>query len=174
MSKRLNSGLAINPERELRLFRTMAAKGEHLIGTSYAGHGWEFEPGEKEDVIFDMVNEADADDDFFAMCKEGGWTHVISLADTHIFKAQPGTVALHTDDGLKVEALESRRNAFAKASAVSIVIFIAVFLLIENVDWYRIIEVLLGVSAVFVLVYSVIPLIGYQIKLVRARKLLEG
>lgn len=171
--KRMSSGLAFRPERELQVFREMALKGEHLSGTAMAGHGWEFTPGEKEDVIFDMTTEADADEEFFAMCKEAGWTHVLSLSDTHIFKAAPGTVALHTDDELEAEVLESRRNMFAKSSAVTAVIFIAVFLLISNVNWPNIIEVVLGVAAIFVVVYTWLPLIGFQFKLIKARKKLE-
>ena len=64
MAKRWSGGLAFSPERELQVFREMALKGEHLTGTAMAGHGWEFTPGEKEDVIFDMTTEPDADDDF--------------------------------------------------------------------------------------------------------------
>ena len=173
MAKRWSGGLAFSPERELQVFREMALKGEHLTGTAMAGHGWEFTPGEKEDVIFDMTTESDADDDFFAMCKQAGWTHVLSVADTHIFKAAPGTVALHTDEQLETEILENQRNRFAKASVVSIVIFIAVFLLIANVEWPNIIEVVLGVAAIFLVVYTWMPLLGFQTKLVKARKQLD-
>src|SRR5699024_7905473 len=138
-------GLAFSPERELQVFREMALKGEHLTGTAMAGHGWEFTPGEKEDVIFDMTTEPDADDHFFTMCKQAGWTHLLSVADTHIFTAAPGTVALQTDERLDPEILESQRTRYAKSCAVFIVIFISVFLRIANGEWSNIIEDDLGV-----------------------------
>lgn len=173
MSKRMSLGLAFKPERDLQMFRDMALKGEHLTGTAYANHGWEFTPGEKEDVIFDMTNQANVDEDFFAMCKEAGWTHVLSLGDTHIFKAAPGTVALHTDEALEAEVLETQRNIFAKASAITAVILIVVLLLITNVEWFNIIEVVITVAALFLVVYSWLPLLGYQTKLIKARRKLE-
>lgn len=170
MSKRLSTGLAINPQRELRLFRKMALQGEHLTGTSYAGHGWEFTPGEKEDAIFDMTTEHDANEDFFTMCQQAGWNHVLTVGDTHIFKAAPGTVGLHTEDELTSEVLEKQRNSFAKTSVITAVIFAAVVVLIANVDWPNFLEVALCVITMIPLVYSVVPLIGYQTKVMKARR----
>ena len=173
MAKRWSGGLAFSPERELQVFREMALKGEHLTGTAMAGHGWEFTPGEKEDVIFDMTTEPDADDDFFTMCKQAGWTHVLSVADTHIFKAAPSTVALHTDEQLETEILENQRNRFAKAAAVSAVIFIAVLLLIANVELYMVLEVAIIVASLLPVVYTWMPLLGFQTKLMKARSQLD-
>ena len=173
MTKRWSGGLAFSPERELQLFRDMALKGEHLTGTAFAGHGWEFTSGEKEDVIFDMTTEADADEDFFAMCKEAGWTHVLSLEHTHIFKAPQDTVALHTDAELAAEVLESQRNTFAKASAISAVLLIAAVLLLANVEWLAVIEVLIMVVALIIAVYTWLPLVGFHNKLMKARKQVE-
>ena len=174
MAKRWSSGLAFQPERELRLFRDMALKGEHLSGTAMAGHGWQFTPGEKENVIFDMTTDPEADENFFAMCKEAGWNHVLSLTDTHIFKAPPGTVALHTDDELEVEVLENQRNLFAKYSAISAVFLAAAVLLTMNVEWYMVVEVAIMVLALLPVVYTWMPLVGFQSKLSKARKTMEG
>lgn len=95
------------------------------------------------------------------------------MADTHIFKAAPSTVALHTDEQLEVEVLKNQRNRFAKASAVSAVLFIAVFLLIANVKLYMVLEVAIIVASLLPVVYTWMPLLGFQTKLMKARRQLD-
>ena len=88
-------------------------------------------------------------------------------------KLPPSTVALHTDEQLETEILENQRNRFAKAAAVSAVIFIAVFLLIANVELYMVLEVAIIVASLLPVVYTWMPLLGFQTKLMKARSQLD-
>ena len=74
---------------------------------------------------------------------------------------------------LETEILENQRNRFAKAAAVSAVIFIAVFLLIANVELYMVLEVAIIVASLLPVVYTWMPLLGFQTKLMKARSQLD-
>ena len=97
-----------------------------------------------------------------------------ALTDSHRYTTlTDATVALHTDEQLETEILENQRNRFAKAAAVSAVIFIAVFLLIANVELYMVLEVAIIVASLLPVVYTWMPLLGFQTKLMKARSQLD-
>ena len=162
---KMNSGLAFNQERELRMFAEMAAKGKKLVGLGALGHGWRFVDAEPEQVVFDIAYEDEPSPDYFDIFAAAGWTHVFSAGNIHIFKAKPGTAPVHTALESKREELTRLRGRFAKASVVTALALVVVLLVLSRVTWPSAVEVVLVTVFIVPFVYSVFPLIGFQARL---------
>ena len=97
--KRLTSeGIAFSEKKDLQKLREHATQG--WIVKRYKGMGYELEEGQPEDVIFSIdVNRLakGEEEEYFEMFLAGGWEHVCSSYDTHLFKATPGTPPIYTD-----------------------------------------------------------------------------
>ena len=164
----MSAGLAFEPEKDLARFAEMAAQGKHLAGTANLGHGWRFVDGEPEDVVFDLAHESDPDADYLEYFRAAGWTHVLTTADVHIFKATPGTPPVHTGEQTRREELLGERNRFATWSLAALLVFVAVGFAISRTDWNPWLEMALLFAAFVPVVYTVMPLMGYWY---RSRKL---
>lgn len=93
-----SEGIAFSEKKDLQKLRAFAAQG--WIVKRYKGMGYELEQGPKEDVIFSIdVHQLGKgeDEEYFAMFLAGGWEHVCSSYNTHLFKAKPGTPPIYTD-----------------------------------------------------------------------------
>jgi len=93
-----SNGLAFFEELDMKKLSKKAAKGWHLKRFRFAGY--ELEKGDAEDVIYNIdyrTLPADEKDEYFELFAFGGWTHVCSSADMHIFKATPGTTPIYSD-----------------------------------------------------------------------------
>lgn len=157
----MSAGLAFEPEKDLASFAEMAAKGKHLAGTAKMGHGWRFVDGETEDVVFDLARESHADAEYFECFRAAGWTHVLTAADVHFFKAVPGTPPVHSGEETRREELLGERNRFAVWSLAALLVVVAVGFAISRTNWNPWLEMALLVAALVPVVYTVMPLMGF-------------
>ena len=157
----MSAGLAFEPEKDLATFAAMAAQGKRLAGTAKLGHGWRFVDSEPEDVVFDLTYENDPDTDYLEYFRAAGWTHVLTVADVHIFKARHGTPPVHTGGGTRRAELVRERNRFAIWSLLALALFVAVGVAISRTDGNPWLEVALLIAALIPVVYTVMPLMGY-------------
>lgn len=160
-TKTMSAGLAFEPEKDLAMFAEHAARGKHLAGSAYLGHGWSFVDGEPEDVVFDLAQQHAPDADYLEYFGAAGWTHVLTMGDTHIFKAAPGTPPVHTGTETRREELLRERNRFVLFSLVALVLFAGAGLGIRYVDWNVWLEMALLFIALLPVVYTVLPLSGF-------------
>ncbi|THJ68007.1 DUF2812 domain-containing protein [Arthrobacter echini] len=160
-TSRMGNGLAISPEKDLAMFADMASKGKHLDGVAMLGHGWRFTDGAPEDAVFDLAYEGSASSDYFDIFQAAGWTPVLSLGDTHIFKAAPGTPPIHVGTDSRREELARNRDRYLRYSATTVVAFVLVILGIGMTSWNAGLEVVLVVVFYVPVVYTVFPLVGY-------------
>lgn len=160
-TRMMSAGLAFEPEKDLALFAEHAARGKHLAGGAYLGHGWRFVDGEPEDVVFDLAQEHAPDADYLEYFRAAGWTHVLSVGDTHFFKAAPGTPPVHTGTESRREELLRERNRFIVFSLVALALFAGVSLGLRYADWNVWLEMALLFIALLPVVYTVLPLVGY-------------
>lgn len=158
---RMGSGLAFTPQRDLDLFAEMAARGQHLSGTTLLGHGWRFQEGPAEEAVFDLTFESGVDQEYFELFAAAGWTHVLSTGDLHVFKAAPGTVPLHTGTESRREELVRNRNRFGLAGAASLVaLVLAAWLLPKTGLAIAAVNVVL-LPLLVVTIYTVLPFLGF-------------
>ena len=93
-----SEGIAFSEKKDLQKLREYAAQG--WIVKRYKGMGYELEEGQREDVVFSIdVNRLarGEEEEYFGMFLAGGWEHVCSSYNTHLFKATPGTPPIYTD-----------------------------------------------------------------------------
>lgn len=165
---KMSSGLAFTPHKDLELFSQMAAQGKHLTGVSSIGHSWTFTDGPPENAIFDLAYEAHPTQEYFEIFEAAGWTHVLSMGDVQIFKAPPGTVAVHTSAESRFEELGIQRSKFARYSMLTLSVFAVVLWMLKMVSWHPALEQLVLVLSLIPVVYTVFPLVGYIYRLQRS------
>ena len=91
-------GLAFSEGYEMRKLSEMAEKGWSL--ESFAFLGYRFRKTEPKKVIYsvDYRVEKGADlEEYYDIYQAGGWKHVCSSGNIHIFSSEPGTLPLYTD-----------------------------------------------------------------------------
>lgn len=169
MTTRLSGGLAFDQDRETRLFEDMARKGKHLDGIALMGHGWSFRDGPAEEWVYDVAHEADPDPEFFELCRGAGWEHVLSNGTFHVFRAAPGTTPLRTEKADQTAEITRERDRFLRYSGVTAMIFIAVSILLALAEWNAGVETACFAVALIPVVYTWMPLAGYQWRLHRMR-----
>lgn len=164
---KLSGGMAFSQDRELETFSRMAARGKRLVGLGALGHGWNFEDAEPEQAVFDVAYESEPDSGYFELFDKAGWTPVLSHGNMHVFKAAPGTPPVHTTVESQRDELVALRNFFARYAVVPVGVFVIVGVLTSIVDWNEWVEFGLLFVAFIPLVYAVMPLIAYTVKLSR-------
>lgn len=158
---RMGSGLAVNPDRDLHLFADMARQGKHLNGMAKLGHGWRFADGEPEEAVFDLAYESDPSPDYFDLFRQAGWTCVLSIGRVHVFKAAPGTVALHTSADSKREEVQRNRDRFGRSAAVALLVFVVVAVTLSVLSWPSWVVTIVLVVTVTPVLYTIVPFVGY-------------
>ena len=165
-TRKMGSGLAFTPEKDLALFAEMAKKGKRLSGSTAIGQ-WRFEDAEPEDKVFELLYEADLDDDYAEMIRQSGWEQVYHVAGLHIFKADPGTISLHTNPESKRAELTRQQRWSLKLALVFLVVLAAmawIVTLVQLPDW---VEVLMIWVPMVPFIYTFFPFVGYSWKLWR-------
>ncbi|PPB49841.1 hypothetical protein C4K88_03875 [Arthrobacter pityocampae] len=160
-TSRMGNGLAFSPEKDLAMFADMARQGKHLNGVAKLGHGWRFTDGDPEDAVFDLAYESHPSADYFEIFRAAGWAPVISLGDTHIFKAAPGTTPVHSGVESRRDELTRNRSLYLRYSAITLIAFLLVTLGLRLVSWNEGVELVLLVLFMLPVVYTVTPLVGY-------------
>lgn len=160
-TRRMASGLAFTPEKDLAMFAEMAAEGKQLSGLSTLAHGWQFVEAPPENAIFDLAYESDPAPDYVEIFAAAGWTLVLSMGDARIFKAAPGTPQVHSTLESQREEMVRQRNRFARYSIVTLIAFVLIGRGVVLADWNSWVEMAALFIAALPVVYTVVPLIGY-------------
>lgn len=170
MTVRFNKGLAFDQGRETKLFQDMARRGKHLDGIALMGHGWSFRDGPAEDWVYQIVYEADPDPEFFDLCRGAGWSHVLSRETFHIFRAAPGATPLRTEGIDQIAEVKQQRDSYIRYSIITALVFLAVYTLLKLVEWSRGVEITCFIIALIPVVYTWMPLAGFQWRLQKMRE----
>ncbi|WP_288833611.1 DUF2812 domain-containing protein [uncultured Corynebacterium sp.] len=169
MTTRFSGGLAFDQDRETELFQDMARKGKHLDGIALMGHGWSFRDGPAGDWAYEIAYEADPDPEFFDLCRGAGWEHVLSRGTFHVFRAAPGTTPLRTEGTDRIAEVKRQRDSFIRYSIVTAIVFLAVCVLLKLVEWNEGVETACCIIALIPVIYTWMPLAGFQWRLHRMR-----
>lgn len=163
----MGHGLAIAPEKDLALFRTMAQRGRQLTGSDLVGR-WIFADAEPEAAEFACTFEPKPTPDYYETFRAAGWQPVISQAGLQVFKGRAGAPPIHSDASLAREATANMARRYTRYTAVAAAVFLAVMVLITSVELHMVVSLLLVLASLFPLVYTAIPLIGLMRQLRRA------
>lgn len=123
-------GLAFSEGYEMKKLSEKAEKGWVL--ESFAFLGYHFRKTEPTKVIYsvDYRNEKDADlEEYYDIYQAGGWKHVCSSGNIHIFSSEPGTLPLYTDRVTLQEKYDSIFKTTRMLTVFFVLVTIATFIL---------------------------------------------
>ncbi|MEK8126564.1 DUF2812 domain-containing protein [Paenibacillus filicis] len=107
-----SAGLAFAERIEMNKLSRLAAKGWLL--ESFAFLGYRLRRGTPRNLVYvlDIRRlKQDEREEYFHIFEAGGWQHVCSQGELHIFAAEPGTEAIYTDPS-------TARDKYARAVRV--------------------------------------------------------
>lgn len=157
--RKIGHGLALQPEKDMELFRKMAKEGYHLCGFSSPLY-YKFEKGEPKDYIFSYTAVKKPDDDYVAYFADAGWEPVMLLPDLQIFRALPGTEPIYTDTESLITFYKEQTKLYCKYSIGTTGLFIVSFYLSLKVT-NDILSFALFLLGLFPFVFTVMPLFGF-------------
>lgn len=130
---RMCMGFAFNEEKEMKMLSKMAKEG--WLFYSFSKLGYNFKKGESSELIYCIDTNKLEDDEknqYFALFREGGWTHICSYGNYyHFFSALPNTTPIYTDKETIIERYtKDSREIFKTVIILGLVFLIS--LGIEN------------------------------------------
>ena len=120
-----SEGIAFSEKKDLQKLREYATQGWTV--KRYKGMGYELEEGQAEDVIFSIdINQLakGEEEEYFEMFLAGGWEHVCSSYNTHLFKATPGTPPIYTDKESEAGKFNRLLTSLTPLSLYSLIVLI--------------------------------------------------
>ena len=170
-----SGGLAFYEEKDMKKLSEYARKGWILEG--FAGLGYKLRKGECMNIEYSLDYQKEADDEYFFIFEEAGWSHVCSVGyEIHIFSAPKGTKPIYTDKPTTIEKYEREKKQMGKAAFpffISTVVFLLLSIL-SNYGWVPDlvgnVGGVLGFVSLIILIFPGLPYISYQYKLIKLRK----
>ncbi len=170
-----NGGLAFFEEKEMKKLAEYAKEGWVL--EKFAGLGYKLRKGEPQDIEYALDYQKGADDEYFAFFEAAGWSHVCSAGnEIHIFSAPTGTKPIYTDKPTTVEKYEREKKQMGKVALpffISTVVFwlVGIFNDLGSVpESIAILFQVLGMISLIPLIFTGMPYLSYQWKLLKLRK----
>lgn len=121
---RVCNGLAIYPDKDMKMLSKMSAKGWHV--KSLEGICYRFEEGEPKDYIYNLNMENEVNEDMLSIYKESGWEPIILGEGYQIYRAEAGTTPIFTDNETKIEVLNKQKKSFGMGALIFLLIFLVI------------------------------------------------
>lgn len=153
---RMGNGLAISPEKDMRMFAEMSAKGWHLEESS--GLCFRFAKGEPHRYIYALNMDEDTDETMYETYAQCGWTPVIKEKGMHIFRAEEGTPPIFSDKESKLEILEKQRRKLGIYALVWSIITV-LLLIIGDMTQSMLLQILSLIGLMHV-IFGAFPFLG--------------
>jgi hypothetical protein len=121
-----------------------------------------------QNIDYAVDYQSEADEEYFSMFKEAGWSKVLSLSDEiHFFSAAEGTKPIYTDRESKFERDEKEKRKFGKYSIYTFILFVLLFPLpilstrFELSLLHRLSTAVFLIFGMIPFVFSFMPYLGY-------------
>ncbi|MEK4424578.1 DUF2812 domain-containing protein [Solibacillus sp. FSL K6-1523] len=110
-----SGGLAFSEDKDMEKLRRFSLKGSHV--SHFSLMGYTLEKGESCDYIYSIdyrsLKEDDAEE-YYELFSSFGWSHIVSDAGIHLFRAHPGTKPIYTDRDTTAEKYGNSINSMNK------------------------------------------------------------
>lgn len=156
---RFSSGLAMAPERDLRMLADMSRQGWHL--SQIEGIRYRFEQGEPADFIYALNFEVNPDADMLSFYQASGWTAIVSEKGYQIFRAKAGTPPIFSDRESKDEVLHKSRRHAAKGALIS-GLMLLLWGLVAPGRVPELLEIVVMVILMVAFVFTFLPFLGFS------------
>lgn len=164
---RISNGLAIMPERDMKLLKDMSKKGWHLVGMK--GFFYRFEEGEACDYDYTLNTELEIEKDMLSYYEASGWCPVVIGPGYQIFRAKEGTTPIFSDRDSEEEVLQRNQKLSGKWASFFGILLIVWFLATDVID-LGFITVIVMVALIIGFVFTFFPFMGFSRSLKKIRK----
>ncbi|MFW6264704.1 MAG: DUF2812 domain-containing protein [Bacillota bacterium] len=171
---KMMGGFAFSEKSDMEKLKSLAKKGWILDGSTFIWY--RFKKGEPQDLDFAVDYHSEADDDYFAIFENAGWTHVLSVTDEiHIFLAPEGTKPIYTDPITESEKYKSSLKQLKKPSIISVLFFIILntffcFYILPTKGAWRYVFLVLAYFSFVAVIFTVMPYLGYLYHIRKLKK----
>lgn len=121
---RLCNGLAIYPDRDMKMLSEMSQKGWHVKELKWICY--RFEEGEPKEYIYNLNMENEVNEDMLSIYKESGWEPIILENGYQIYRAEKGATPIFTDNETKIEVLSKQKKSFGIGAIVFLILFVVI------------------------------------------------
>lgn len=118
------SGLAFKEEEDMKKLSQYAQHGWIFEKVAFLGFAYKLKKRESLNIEYTLDFQKDADDEYFTLFQDAGWTHVYSLVHLHIFHAPAGTKPIYTDKQTAAEKFERLKKDSGIVAFISLVAFL--------------------------------------------------
>lgn len=170
-----SGGLAFFEEKDMKKLSNYAKEG--WILEDFALLGYKLRKGKPMNIEYSLDYQKQADEEYFLIFKEAGWSHVCSVGDEiHLFSAPTGTKPIYSDKPTTIEKYEREKKQMGK-TALPLFISTFVFLLLSLLSKYGwlpdiigTIMWILGTISLVILIFPGLPYISYLFRLNKLKR----
>lgn len=155
---RVCGGLAMTPEREMRLLREMSGKGWHV--KAMKGIWYQFEEGIPQDLEYALNLESRVNAEMLSFYKASGWEPVIVHEGYQIFRAPAGTTPIFSDTESEVDVITRSRRLTGRWAAVFGILLLLWLGIMQVLD-AKLLEPLILILFFVPFVFTFLPYLGY-------------
>lgn len=160
---RICNGLAIAPDKDMRMLKKMSQEGWHLAGMS--GFFYRLEKGQPKNYDYALNMERNVGSDMMSFYEASGWTPVVAEYGYQIFRAEAGSSPIFSDLDSEMEILRSNRQQYGKWSLVFIGLQILCLLIGRLADLKTFIVGGASLVLIICIIFTLFPFIGYSLTL---------
>lgn len=165
---RMSGGLAMSPEREMKLLKEMSRKGWHLSDMKTMFYC--FEQGEPHNYQYALNFETHVNEEMLSLYKESGWVPVVANAGYQIFRAEEGTSPIFSDSDSETEILYKNRNHAGKWALIFSALIVIFFIIAMTIEINQFIVMGLLWLLFCCLIFNLFPFIGFSVSLYKKNK----
>lgn len=159
-------GLAMMPNRDMRLLKDMSKRGWHLV--ELKGIFYRFEEGEPCDYDYTLNTEMEVEKDMLSYYEASGWSPVVIGPGHQIFRAKEGTKPIFSDRESEEDVLQRNQKMSGKWASIFGILLIVWFLATNVID-LGFITVLVMMALIICFVFTFFPYMGFSRSLRRLR-----
>ncbi len=155
---RMCGGLAMTPDRDMKMLKEMSLKGWHL--SEMKSILYRFKEGQPHDYDYALNLEPRINSEMMLLYEASGWMPVVASNGYQIFRAEAGTSPIFSDLDSEIEMLTKNRHSVGKGAAFFAVLLILCFALSYFTLWK-----IFVIPALFILIFFIFcffPFIGYS------------
>lgn len=167
-------GMAFSEESDMSKLKKYAKEGwilEDIVG----GFFYKLKKDKPKDMDYSLDYQCEADEEYFSIFLEAGWTRVVSIGnEIHIFSAPEGTKPIYNDSESEVDKYVSIKMQTKKGTIYSLIatIILATLLPISAMAIRPIFLVVfsLFIVSIIVFIFNFMPYLAYNYRLNKLRK----
>jgi len=167
-------GFAFTEESDMKKLRNYAKEG-WILDSIVGGFFYKLRKAEPQNIVYSLDYQNEANEEYFAIFKEAGWTPVVSLENQiYIFSAQEGTKPIYSDSKTEIDKYIKVKKQVKKGVIISsIIAIVLIALLVLSFAFIRpiaiILELLLIIDFV-VFIFNFMPYIAYNSRIKQMKK----